>query len=160
MYYSLINSMKSLPTEISSHIRIRFLYTRGLSWTVWPQYTTRQTDRQTDRAMAIGRLCYSIGGLKIIYELQITIECLIASQIISDFTPRQQHQQVATTLLVGQAPSRNIVDFSQVKWRQLYLSWRWRVFNAPVKRCRNDAAQIYYSLLLNALILFLLVDSE
>ena len=28
--------------------------------TVWPQYTTRQADR----AMAIGRLCYIIGGLK------------------------------------------------------------------------------------------------
>ena len=34
----------------------------GLSCTVWPQYTTRQTDRQSDGN--IGRVCYSIGGLK------------------------------------------------------------------------------------------------
>ena len=44
------------------HNPIRLLYTllACLSCTVWPQYTTWQTDR----AMAIGRLCSSIGGLK------------------------------------------------------------------------------------------------
>ena len=45
-----------------SYIPIRLIYT--ISSTVWPQYTTRQTDRQADRAMAIGRLSYSIGGVR------------------------------------------------------------------------------------------------
>ena len=37
------------------------------------QYTTRQTDRQTDAAMPIGRLCYSIGALKIRLRPQYTV---------------------------------------------------------------------------------------
>ena len=35
--------------------------TIGLRWIVWPQYTTRQTDR----AIGTGHLCYSIDGLKV-----------------------------------------------------------------------------------------------
>ena len=50
---------KIVPIKISSP---HSYLTIGLSCAVWPQYTTWQADR----AMAIGRLCYSIGGLKII----------------------------------------------------------------------------------------------
>ena len=54
---------KMVPIKMSSpHSYSTSIYT-GLSCTVWPQYT-RQTDRQAGRVIAIGRLCYSIGGLK------------------------------------------------------------------------------------------------
>ena len=52
---------KIVQIEISSpHFYLTSIHTKGLSCTIWPQYTTRQTDRQT---MPIDRLCYSLGGL-------------------------------------------------------------------------------------------------
>ena len=56
-----------VPIEISSpYSYSTLIHTRGLSCTVWPQYTKRQTDR----AMAIGRLCYRIGCLIILDTTQ------------------------------------------------------------------------------------------
>ena len=45
---------KMLPIEMSSsHCHATYIYTIGLACTVWPQYTTRQTDG----AMGIGCIC-------------------------------------------------------------------------------------------------------
>ena len=56
---------KIVPIELSSlyFYSIRLLYTphyKLILHRFFPQYTTRQTDRQT---IGIGRLCYCIGGL-------------------------------------------------------------------------------------------------
>ena len=52
--------LKMVPIEMLSPIFLfDFIHTLGLSCSVWPQYTTQQTDR----VIGIGRLCYCIGGL-------------------------------------------------------------------------------------------------
>ena len=53
------------------------VHTIRLSSTVWPQYTTRQTDR----GLAIGCLCHSIGGL-INFFWKVTLQLL---QLSSSF---------------------------------------------------------------------------
>ena len=57
---------KMVPIEISfphSYSSIS-IHTIGLSCTIWPQVQNAADDRET--AIGIGRLCYSIGGLKVI----------------------------------------------------------------------------------------------
>ena len=68
---------KMVPIELSSpHSYSSDIYTRGLSCTVWPQYTTRQTDRAFGKC----HLWYSIGGIRI--ELCIHA---IASEYLETF---------------------------------------------------------------------------
>ena len=61
-----LGGRKCYQSKSRPHMPIRLLCTlHMLSFTAWPQYTTRQTERQIyDRVIGIGRLCYSIGGLK------------------------------------------------------------------------------------------------
>ena len=58
---------KMVPIEISSpHSYSTSIHTIGLYSTVWPQYTTRQTD--DSQAIGKGRLCNSIGGPKTVRD--------------------------------------------------------------------------------------------
>ena len=126
-----------VPIEISSpHSYSTSTHNLGLSCTVWPQKTQR-VRRQTDRAIRIGRLCYSVGGLIKVYiyiEQEREQSVMNASQNAADifaaryifFIPGNARALVAHLYIPsGKKPERSdtfkctktiIVSASDKKW--------------------------------------------
>ena len=98
------------------------LHTLGRSYTVWPQYTLRQTDRrQTDdlsdpiALIGISRLCNCIGGLK---RNIFPVFCLTpVRDFVTVFAYSAASKRTLRTLFTLLVSREAVLRFFQTAWR-------------------------------------------